>query len=211
MAITVTGSGNGKGKGGKRLLRNLPVKRSINLALVEEKKISIPKALLGILIIIALAAVFSKFLVADRLLEMSRAEAAAAQKKADLDKLYAALSDFGNIEEEYAHVTYDDMTADELSLVDRPAVIDLIKTVLPKKRTYAWSLAGNVLTVEVSARNLKKLNQLVKRMEESPIVDTCTITTANKNDKTEEEGQVRGRMIVYLQQPAEPVEEEKEP
>ena len=168
---------------------------------VNEKKVNVPKALLGILIIAALAGVFSKFLVIDRLNAMNSASGVAAQKKADFDRLSAALADYGNIEEEFAHVTTDNMTPEELSLVDRSAVIELIKTKLPLKRTSSWSLTGNVLTVDISANNLKQLNKLAKQMEESPIVDTCTISNANKNDRNATDQLVKVRFIVYLQQP----------
>lgn len=201
MAETTIRSGNEKGTGGKKVLRNIPVKRSINLVLVNEKKVNVPKALLGILIIAALAGVFSKFLVIDRLNAMNSASGVAAQKKADFDRLSAALADYGNIEEEFAHVTTDNMTPEELSLVDRSAVIELIKTKLPLKRTSSWSLTGNVLTVDISANNLKQLNKLAKQMEESPIVDTCTISNANKNDRNATDQLVKVRFIVYLQQP----------
>ena len=211
MAPTLVRSGGKEGKQDKKLLRNLPVKRSINLVLVDEKKISVSKALLGTFLIIALAAVFSKFLVADRLIAMQNASSVAAQKKADLDLLYATLQEYDNVEDEYAHVTYDGMTPEELSLVDRSAVISLIRSVLPKSKTYSWSLAGNVLTVDVGAKNLRQLNRLVNRMEESPIVDTCTINTANKGTKEKTEGEVKGRLVVYLQQPQEEEEEETEP
>ena len=87
MAETTIRSGNEKGTGGKKVLRNIPVKRSINLVLVNEKKVNVPKALLGILIIAALAGVFSKFLVIDRLNAMNSASGVAAQKKADFDRL----------------------------------------------------------------------------------------------------------------------------
>ena len=202
MAAMMFYAANRKDKRGKKL-RNLPVKRSINLVRVDEKKISLPKALLGILLICVLAGLFSKFFVADRLTAMSKASSVASQKKADLERMFQVFDEYENIEEEYAHVTYDGMTAEELSLVDRSLVLELVKTALPLRKTTSWSLTGNVLTADVSARTLKQLNLLTCRIEKSPIVDTCMLTTANKDEKINQGSPVQARLIIYLQQPVE--------
>lgn len=215
--------GKAKGKQGIKTAktpRNMPVKRTINLAQVEEKKIGLSRALIGILLIVGLAAVFSKFLVTDRLSAMSQASGIASQKKADVDRLYEAINTYEGVEDTYAHYTFADMTKDELSLVDRSLVLEMMKTVFPADQTSAWSLTGNILTIEVSVDSLNRLNELTRQMEENPIVDTCTVSTANRTISTtqtnrsnsffkEEDALVRARMVIYLHQP--PAEEEEEP
>ena len=118
-----------KGKG--VLKGKLPTKRSINLVLVDENKINPLTAILGILLIIVLAGVFSKFLVIDRLDAMSRAQSRVTQLQGDLDSAMDALDNIGDIGETYAHYTLEGMTAAELNQVDRVLVLALVDSILP--------------------------------------------------------------------------------
>lgn len=162
----------------------MPVKRSINLILVDENKISLTKAVPAIILIVALAFAFSKYMVADRLIEMSRASGQASSLKTTLDQATQSLQDYEGIEDTYAHMTYAGMTQEELDRVDRVRILELVSTILPQgEYTRSWSVAGNVLTVEITGRSLEYLNELARRIEESPIVDSCAITTAVKNEK----------------------------
>ena len=118
-----------KGKG--VLKGKMPTKRSINLVLVDENKINPLTAILGIVLILVLAAVFSKFLVIDRLDAMSRAQGRVAQLQGDLDSAMDALDNIGDIGETYAHYTLEGMTAAELNQVDRVLVLALVDSILP--------------------------------------------------------------------------------
>ena len=118
-----------KGKG--VLKGKLPTKRSINLVLVDENKINPLTAILGILLIVLLAGVFSKFLVIDRLDAMSRAQGRVTQLQNDLDSAMDALDNIGDIGETYAHYTLEGMTATELNQVDRVLVLALVDSILP--------------------------------------------------------------------------------
>ena len=141
-----------KRKRGKKNFRGkLPTKRSINLVLADEKKLSIPKAVIGIIAIVVIAGVFSKYLVVDRLTAMSQVESLAGQKKADLERLYSLLKEYGGVEEEYAHYTRDGMTREELSRVDRTKILALAGNVLRNGMADGtWVLTGNVLTLEMT-------------------------------------------------------------
>ncbi len=118
-----------KGKG--VLKGKLPTKRSINLVLVDENKINPLTAILGILLIVVLAGVFSKFLVIDRLDAMSRAQGRVTRLQNDLDSAMDALDNIGDIGETYAHYTLEGMTAAELNQVDRVLVLALVDSILP--------------------------------------------------------------------------------
>ena len=220
-----------KGKG--KLRGKMPSKRSINLVLVNENKINPLFAFLGIVLILALAAAFSKFLVIDRLAAMDRAQGKAKRIQDELDRAMDALDNIGDISETYAHYTVDGMTAAELGLVDRLAVLALVDHILPeiekgpsddggalfiagaRNRVLdqlipvpeyiinKWSLTENLLTLEINGQTLERLNQLGQQLERSPIVNTCTIVTANKDEKREIQDMVAARFIVYLQQPPE--------
>lgn len=118
-----------KGKG--VLKGKLPTKRSINLVLVDENKINPLTAILGILLIVVLAGVFSKFLVIDRLDAMAQAQGRVTRLQGDLDSAMDALDNIGDIGETYAHYTLEGMTATELNQVDRVLVLALVDSILP--------------------------------------------------------------------------------
>lgn len=172
-------------KGSRRKRGRMPVKTSINLVLVDEKKIKLGIAIPAILLIIFLAGLFSKYMVYDRLMEMSRAEGEVVRLRNQYDSLMSAAEELTGVEDTYAHYTIAGMTADELSMVDRVKVLELVESVLPSSK-YAknWNVSGNILTIEVTESTLSQQNDLAKKIEESPIVDSCIIMTANKNEKT---------------------------
>ena len=186
----------------------MPQKRSINLALVGVERIDPKLALAGSLIVLLLAAMFSKFLVADRLSAMYRESAQVAALRTQLSQEYDKVAAFGSIADEYAHYTYSGMTEEELSLVDRADVIRMIKEGTENNREVeSWSLRGNVVTLTVSGRDLQEINQLARRLEQFDLVNTCTVTAASKEEiqaqgsSGPEDGSsvVRANIIVFLQ------------
>ena len=199
--------GNKTGK--KKIIRGkMPQKRSINLAPVGVERIDPKLALAGSLIVLLLAAMFSKFLVADRLSAMYRESAQVAALRTQLSQEYDKVASFGSIADEYAHYTYSGMTEEELSLVDRADVIRMIKEGTENNREVeSWSLRGNVVTLTVSGRDLQEINQLARRLEQFDLVNTCTVTAASKEEiqaqgsSGPEDGSsvVRANIIVFLQ------------
>lgn len=162
----------------------MPTKRSINLVLIDEKKIKPVRALPAIVLIVALAVVFSKFMVMDRLMAMSKATGTVTSIRASLAEASAALKKYEGVEDAYAHMTNKDMTKEELNRVDRVKVLELVTDYLPDRgTTRSWSVSGNMLVVDVSDKSLENLNQLARKIEQSPIVDTCVITAAQKDMK----------------------------
>ena len=131
MAAKKTKPVQAKGKGKGVLKGKMPTKRSINLVLVDENKINPLTAILGILLILVLAAVFSKFLVIDRLNAMSQAQGRVTRLQGDLDSAMDALDNIGDVDDTYAHYTLEGMTAAELNLVDRTLVLALVDSILP--------------------------------------------------------------------------------
>ena len=245
-----------KGIGGR-----LPVKRSINLVLVDENKVKPLKAILSALLVIALAAAFGKFLVADRLTAMSQASSRISQLQKTLEETLADVDGYGEVEAKYAHYTYDDMNETEMGRVDRAQVVDLVSSIIKEQdnlfdmKAYAprletlvqalaesgsplqglsdfrsdvsalgseivayreqvlsWSVKDNILEVELTGKSLENLNRLARKVEESPLVDSCTLTTANKDAHTMSltalASGVRGKFIIYLLMPAEEEVEE---
>lgn len=199
----------------------LPSKRSINLAEVGIKKVNVRGVAVGFILIVLLSSLFGKFLVADRLAAMMRADGDVARLQMQLDQAYARNGSYEGLEDEYAHYTFSGMTEEELSLVNRSPVIRMIENEFNTEEAQnSWTLSGNILTITVTGRNLQEVNVLARRLEAYDIVNTCIVTNAVKEDagKTGQSANirnatgaaaeadntiVRANIIAYLQEPEE--------
>ncbi len=198
---------------GKNMRGRMPSKKSINLILINENRIDPKLAIPGIVLIIIAAMIFSKYGVYDRIVEVSSAQGRVSQLENVLSSKKDEINKLSGIEDDYAHYTVEGMTSEELNLVDRVSVLNLISKVIPKRAgmTTSWSVYDNILTIEMNERDLRKLNDIARKMENNPIVNSCAVSTVNMSKKdTETSNSVRGRLIVYLQQPPEGYEWETE-
>lgn len=184
-------------------------KKQINLALAGQKKKHYFVAIPAIGAIVVAAGVIGKVAVADRLVKMSEAQSAAYELQKQVDDITAYIDSFGDLQETYAHYTYQGLNADELSYLNRPEVLQLMKNVIfPKVTVSSWSVSGNQLTLPVTGENLSDINSLVQELEQVPIVDYCNVMTAvTDSNSTDENGNpvssdtVTGQIIVYLLDP----------
>ena len=178
-----------------------PVKRSINLAIVGQKKINYKVLIPLLILIIALAATFSKFAVIDRLVAVSEAQAEENRLQNLLDSTLEEIDSYADLEDTYAHYTHSDMTEDELALADRTEVLELIdRIVLPQATVSSFSIDSNELKITVIGSSLEHLNQIASQLEEEDIVDYCIVSTATTNSTyTDESAQeVTGQVLIYL-------------
>lgn len=184
-------------------------KKQINLALAGQQKKHYFVAIPAIGAIVVAAGVIGKVVVADRLVKMSEAQSAASELQKQVDDITAYIDSFGDLQETYAHYTYQGLNADELSYLNRPEVLQLMKNVIfPKVTVSSWSVSGNQLTLPVTGENLSDINSLVQELEQVPIVDYCNVMTAvTDSSSTDENGNpvsldtVTGQIIVYLLDP----------
>jgi len=190
---------SGKGKKG---MKNLPVKRSINLAMSNEKPTNFKIGIPALILIVVAAFAFSKFAVADRFIAVSRAEAEVAAMQSQVNAAYAKLDSFGELNEIYAHYTYSGMTRDEVSRADRGAAIELIRRViLPRGEVSTWTLSGNTLTVNLLCDDLQTVNRAVQDIESDPHVNFCSVNTAATTDSRNYTEGLNARLTIYLNSP----------
>ena len=197
MALTLgKKSEKSGGKGVKR--SNLPTKRSINLAMSDEKPMNFKIGIPALILILVAAFAIGKFAVADRLVEVSRAEGRVSALQSELNAAYDKLNSFGELTEVYAHYTYSGMTKDEISRADRASVIEMIRRlILPRGQVSSWTLSGNTLTVNLSVNDLQTVNRTVQDIESDEHVNFCSVNTASTTDKNGAEG-VNARITIYL-------------
>ena len=190
---------------GNRPRGKMPTKTEINLAVIGEKHINPLVAMPAILLIILLAALFGKFLVADRLAEVAAAEREVANLQAQLDAGYNELTDFAELSDLYAHYTFSGMTQEEQTRVARGEVLSLIqRVVLPQAGIDSLSVTDNEMTLNMTGSTLQEINLLVQKLEADPLVNYCTVTTAesseynNHLDIYNADGVVTARVVAYL-------------
>ena len=180
-------------------------KKQINLALAGQKKKHYWVAVPAIGGIVMVAGVIGKVAVADRLVQMSEAQSAVSQMQQQADDITAYIDSFGDLQETYAHYTYQGLTGDELSFLNRPEVLKLMTDIIfPKVMVSSWSVSGNQLSLPVTGENLSDINSLVQELEQEPIVDYCNVMTAVTDGNTEAEAaadKVTGQIVIYLLDP----------
>ena len=185
-------------------------KKQINLALAGQKKKHYFVAIPAIGAIVVAAGFLGKVAVADRLVEMSVQQSLASDLQKQVDDVTDYIAGFGDLQQTYAHYTYQGLSVEELSYINRPKVLKLMKEVIfPKVTVSSWSLSGNQLTLPVTGENLSDINALVQQLEDEKLVDYCNVMTAvtDGNQETERAAdKVTGQIVVYL---ADSIEDEE--
>ena len=190
----------------------IPTKENINFAVVGVKRTRWWLVILVTVLILAAAAAIAKFLVLDRLAAVSAAESEAGQVRAQLNECYDRIAEYGELNEVYAHYTYSGMTEEELSRVDRAAVMDLLqRVVFPRTDVAAWDVSGNRLTMSIEGDTLQEINLTVQKLQEDPMVDYCEVNYATTDPRTRRdvrtaEEKVTASVVVYLTKPEEVAE-----
>ena len=187
-------------------------KKQINLALAGQKKKHYFVAIPAIGAIVAAAGFLGKVAVADRLVEMSVQQSLASDLQKQVDDVTDYIAGFGDLQQTYAHYTYQGLSVAELSYINRPKVLKLMKEVIfPKVTVSSWSLSGNQLILPVTGENLSDINALVQQLEDEKLVDYCNVMTAvtDGNQETERAAdKVTGQIVVYLADSTEDEESE---
>ena len=178
---------NDSKKAGK-IRGKLPVKKSINMAVVGQKKTRVSTALLAIILILLVAAAISKFFVMDRFAEVAREEQKVRDLRNELSAANAKLDSFGELKETYAHYTFADMTSEEMRRVERSDVVELIeRVVLPAAELNSWNIKQNQLTLNVTLDTLQDTNMLAQILNEEDMVEFATVKNAVTNELEKEE------------------------
>lgn len=178
---------NDSKKAGK-IRGKLPVKKSINLAVVGQKKTRVSTALLAIILILLVAAAVSKFFVMDRFAEVEREQKKVRDLRNELSQANAKLDSFGELKNTYAHYTFADMTAEEMRRVERSDVVELIeRVVLPAAELNSWNIKQNQLTLNVTLDTLQDTNMLAQILNEEDMVEFATVKNAVTNELEKEE------------------------
>ncbi len=184
-AATMNAETNGK----KAKVRGrLPDKRSINMAVVGQKKTRASTAILALILIIVAAVAIAKFAVMDRLEGVEREQQKVRDLRSQLTAANAKIDSFGELQEKYAHYTLTDLTKEELNRVERSDVVELIeRVVLPEAELNSWTVKQNQLTLNITMDTLQDTNELAQKLNEEEMVSFATVKNAVTNELEKEE------------------------
>lgn len=167
------------------------------MAGVEKKHYAL--AVPALLVIVAGAGAIGKFAVADRLIEVSRQQSAVSSLQQQVDAANAYIESLGDLQDTYAHYSYQGFTMDEAGYMNRPEVMQLLQDVVfPKVKAGSWSLEGGQLTLPVTGATLEDINQLAQELNAQDLVEYCTVTTAATDNMEGQSEAVTGQITIYL-------------
>lgn len=180
---------------------HMPYKRSVNLMAVGQKPIDKKVALPAIIAIIIVAALIGKFAVVDRLMAASEAQGRVDSMQAELAEGYETIKSYGDVADKYAHYTYEDMTAEELSQTDRMKMLQLIDDeILSHLNISSWAISENQIQVVVVGSTLQRINEIVQDVEKQSMVDYCSVEKAATGELAEVQtsGRVTAQITIYF-------------
>ncbi len=186
----------------KKRQGSYPTKTTLNLAMKEKSSFSPVKLVPLLLLLIALAALFGKFAVADRLSAVSQAEAEVAALRQRQAALEQATAGFEELSHKYAQYSTGWMTEDEQAAVLRLEMLELVESeLMPSARIHRISASGNVLSVELSGVTLEGTARFVQNLYLRPDVTNVQVYTASTKDESGNQAAVS--MIITMCHPQE--------
>ena len=163
----------------------LPSKRRVNLALVTQKRSYKGLLPLVLLALIALGGVFVQNAILNRFQALREARERLEAVSTQFDGMEEALLAYDQVREVYPHITWSDMTPEENGWVDPLDAAELMERVVsPVCHQSAWSMSGNSISLTLSGVSLQEILDLVTRLREEPMVESCSLHGGSRASNT---------------------------
>ena len=183
----------------RRRKADLPVKRTMNLYYKPDRTTKPATVALYVLFALTCLLGLGKLLVYDLWAETRSLEQARDRERIRLESVMAELADYGQVQERYSRYS---ATEEERELIDRMKVLTLLDEAIGSTgQLSSVAVNGQVVQVQFSQVTLAQTAEIVRRLEESPIVERTTVNTAAT---TEEDGDlVSASILIQLQKEGE--------
>lgn len=166
-----------------------PVKTSINLMVVEKHTGRNIRSVLVFAAFMVALAFFTRYMVIDKIMDISNRESRYNQQEDLLEKLKTSNQVYDQVRAEYSHYDNSYLSDDERSLQDRMEILRIIEDELLKRDALQnISISGNSAVLTVNAGKLSNIAQIVGKLESKPIVDYVTVSNAQTDDATLQNG-----------------------
>lgn len=165
-----------------RIRGALPRKRRVNLAYVTRTRVPWGRILLGLLCAVGVCVLFVRWAVLNRFAALREARAALESVQEQYQQADETLNEYYKTRDVYVHVTWSNMTAEEIGLIDPIDVADLLeRVVMPVSPLDGWSLSGNSVTLNIRTATLEQANDLAHQLRNEPMVRFCTIQAGDRS------------------------------
>lgn len=156
-----------------------PSKTELNLAVQYSASAMRGSTVAAFLILLIAVGGFTKILVLDQLNRVNAAQDQVAVFRQQLDEEKAANDEYESVAEEYDRYFYTGFTDEELSVVDRMEILNLLEEkLMSSAKVEDVSVSGNSVSVNLSDLSLQQLSDLISRLKESEIVEDVTVYSA---------------------------------
>ena len=162
-----------------------PTKRTMNL--VHHEAAFHAKRMIPLILVLVLGTgCFLKFGFIDQIAKRAAAYEELSEKLDRLASVSVMLTDYDQVEKQYNRYSDALLSEQELDLVDRIQILDLMeKKIAPKARIENLAINGNVLTLNLDGLTLDEASKMVKEIELSEFVDNAFVYSANAEDAEE--------------------------
>ena len=156
----------------------VPSKKTMNFV-HHQSSFNLKKVLPVVLVILIVAAVFVKFGIMDPLDKKTAAMNELSLKQEQLASVNAKLTGYDELAKEYGRYSYGWMNETEVNLVSRMDVLALIEErIVPAAIIDNIAVNNNVLTLNIHGITLEQASTMVKRLEESELVESASVYNA---------------------------------
>ena len=171
--------------GSKKKALAVPDKLTVNFVHQKKKMDPVRLVLLIVLAVVVLCAI-AKFGIIDQEVKRTNAKNALTTKQNELAVINAKLNDYDELAAKYGRYSYGWMSAAETGLVSRMEILDLLESQIMNVAVVEnYSVSDNILTVNLHGITLERASQVVKQLEESPLVKTASVYSASAEDARE--------------------------
>ncbi len=155
-------------------------KTTINLAYKEREKGNDPKVVIPLAVVILVAvALFSKYMVTDRLQEAMRVNAQLNEIVQQTEDFRERNKEFDEVKEEYSRSSTAIYHTEELLQVDMMDVLDIVDNRLLREADINTCVFdSNVLNLVLTEASLRDVAAIVSGLYESPLVTGVTVSVA---------------------------------
>lgn len=175
-----------------------PTKRSMNLYYKPDRTTKPSTTALYILFAVAVLLGLAKLLVYDLWMENQQAQREMIAAQNELSDAMREIADFDEVQQRYIRYSATD---EELTIVDRIDVLDMLESATRGANMSSVSISGDRVQLHLIDVTLSQTADIVKNLEDSPIVASTVVSTASSTDNARDTTQTS--IVIQLQKEAD--------
>lgn len=171
-----------KDLGKKKAGSGLPNKNTMNLVILEKGENSKTTDIVLIVLLVVILAVFAKFGVLDQYNKKKAAEEEYVAAQQELEQNKQLLARYEKLFEKFSHYFKAFLSDDELKLVDRIQLIDMLdEHLFNVAEMQSININGNTINISFYDVTLEQVGQLAQDLSDNELVTNVDLQTAVTN------------------------------